>query len=186
MKTYFALITATALALSACGGETPADKPVENTSNNSATATASASNTATATASNVATASAECNVSLESNDNMQFTTREINVKSSCQNFTITLNHTGKMPKAGMGHNVVITKASDKDGVVSDGMSVGLDKDYLKPDDPRVIVATKLIGGGESDTITFPVSKLAKGQDYVFFCSFPGHAAMMSGKVNLVD
>ena len=46
--------------------------------------------------------------------------------------------------------------------------------------------TKVIGGGESDSVTFDVSKLAAGQDYTYFCSFPGHFAMMKGTLKLVD
>lgn len=192
MKTYLALIAATALVLSACGGEKPAEpvKPAAEASANTATATATASASdaapAAAASGNTATAGGECAVTVNSDDKMTFDTKEINVKSSCKDFTITLKHTGTMPKAGMGHNMVITKASDKDGVMADGSAAGAEKDYLKPDDARVIATTKLIGGGESDTITFPVSKLAKGESYAFFCSFPGHASLMTGKVNLVD
>lgn len=176
-----------ALALAACGDDKPAESAQPNTEASANTATATASNQPVVAASgNTATASSECVVVVNSDDKMMFDMKEINVKSSCKEFTITLKHTGTMPKAGMGHNVVITKASDKNDVISDGSAAGSDKDYLKPDDTRIVAATKLIGGGETDTITFPVNKLAKDENYVFFCSFPGHAAMMTGKVNLVD
>ena len=46
--------------------------------------------------------------------------------------------------------------------------------------------TKLIGGGEETTVTIDTSKFAAGNKYEFFCSFPGHIAMMRGNVNLVD
>lgn len=182
MKTYLSLIVAATLALTACGKE--AAPAAESKPADTATATA----TASASASNVATASAsgECAIVIESDDKMTFNTKEINVKSSCKDFSVTLKHVGIQPKAGMGHNVVISKAADKDGVVNDGIAASADKDYIKPDDARVIAATKLIGGGESDTVVFPVSKLAKGEQYAFFCTFPGHAALMSGTVKLVD
>lgn len=140
MKTYLALIAATALVLSACGGEKPAEpaKPAAEASANTATATATASASdaapAAAASGNTATAGGECAVTVNSDDKMTFDTKEINVKSSCKDFTITLKHTGTMPKAGMGHNMVITKASDKDGVMADGSAAGAEKDYLKPDD----------------------------------------------------
>ncbi|WP_198675019.1 plastocyanin/azurin family copper-binding protein [Aliidiomarina taiwanensis] len=57
----------------------------------------------------------------------------------------------------------------------------LDNDYLPEDQSKVIAATKIIGGGESTTITFSTSGLEKGGDYTFFCSFPGHWAIMQGK-----
>ncbi|MCP4237751.1 MAG: azurin, partial [Aestuariibacter sp.] len=40
--------------------------------------------------------------------------------------------------------------------------------------------TKIIGGGEQDTVTFDMSKLSSAEDYTFFCSFPGHFAIMKG------
>ena len=80
----------------------------------------------------------------------------------------------------MGHNWVLTKTADMQGAVNDGMAAGLPSDYVKKDDARVIAHTKVIGGGESDSVTFDVSKLAAGQDYTYFCSFPGHFAMMKG------
>ncbi|MNR67194.1 Azurin [compost metagenome] len=57
---------------------------------------------------------------------------------------------------------------------------------MKKDDARVIAHTKVIGGGQSDSVTFDVSKLAAGTDYTYFCSFPGHFALMKGTLKLVD
>jgi len=59
-------------------------------------------------------------------------------------------------------------------VATDGMAAGIEKNYLKEDDARIIAHTKIIGAGEKDSVTFDVSKLAAGTDYAFFCSFPGH------------
>lgn len=200
MKIYLSLITAAALALTACSQEAPkpatpatpaapaseAVAPVaEQPASEVAVSAASAEASAPATTEPVA-AAGECAIEIISDDAMKFDPKEINVKSSCKDFTITLKHVGKMPKAAMGHNVVVTKAADKDGVLADGAQAGVDKDYLKEGDARVVATTKLIGGGEQDAVTFPVSKLAKGEAYEFFCSFPGHSAMMSGKLNLVD
>jgi azurin len=38
-----------------------------------------------------------------------------------------------------------------------------------------------LAGGESDTVTFKTDKMKKGGAYVFYCTFPGHVSMMSGK-----
>ncbi len=127
---------------------------------------------------------AECSIDVEANDAMQFNTKEIVVKKSCKEFTINLKHTGQLPKAAMGHNLVITKAADMQPVETDGIAAGADKNYVKEGDERVIAHTKLIGGGESDSIKVPVEKLSA--DDVFFCSFPGHGAIMKGTVKLVD
>ncbi|SHH85796.1 azurin [Pollutimonas bauzanensis] len=127
---------------------------------------------------------ANCEATIEGNDAMQFNTKEITVDKSCPKFTVHLKHVGKLPKAAMGHNWVLSKTADKQGVATDGMTAGLDKDYVKPEDARVIAHTKVIGGGESDSVTFDTSKLAAGEAYSFFCSFPGHWAIMTGTVKL--
>ena len=57
---------------------------------------------------------------------------------------------------------------------------------MRPGDPRVIAATRVLGGGEADAVSFPLSRLEEGEDYLFFCSFPGHAALMKGRLRLVD
>ena len=91
---------------------------------------------------------------------------------------------GKLPKAAMGHNWVLSKASDAQGVAADGIPAGLDKAYVKPGDARVIAHTKVIGGGETDSVSFDVSKLKAGDSYAWFCSFPGHASIMKGTLTL--
>ncbi len=126
----------------------------------------------------------DCAVTVESNDAMQFNVKSLQVPSSCKSFDITLKHVGKLPKTAMGHNVVITKTADVAAVAKDGISAGVANDYLKTGDGRVLAHSKLIGGGESDTLTLDVGKLAAGENYSFFCSFPGHASMMKGTLKL--
>ena len=127
---------------------------------------------------------AECATTVESNDQMQFNVTSISVPKACSEFTVTLTHTGKLPKAAMGHNLVVTSTADMAGVAADGMQAGIDNDYVKPEDTRVIAASKVIGGGETTTITIPVSQLKADESYSFFCSFPGHSAIMKGEVIL--
>lgn len=129
---------------------------------------------------------ATCEVDIEGNDAMQFNTKEIVVDKSCKEFTINLKHTGEMPKASMGHNVVVSKKADEQGIATDGATAGLDNNYVKPDDERVIAFTEVVGGGESTSTTFDVSKLQAGEDYAFFCSFPGHWAVMTGELKLAE
>ncbi|MGP1667228.1 MAG: plastocyanin/azurin family copper-binding protein, partial [Rhodanobacter sp.] len=56
--------------------------------------------------------------------------------------------------------------------------------YVKPDDARVIAHTSLIGGGESTSMSFAVSKIQGDGPYEFFCSFPGHSALMKGSISV--
>ncbi|MDH4583640.1 azurin [Pseudomonas sp. BN415] len=129
---------------------------------------------------------AECAVDVQGTDQMSFDTKEIKVSKSCKTFTVNLKHVGKLPRNVMGHNWVLSKTADATLIASEGITVGLDKDYLKADDARIIAHTKMIGGGESDSVTFDVAKLAAGEGYEFFCSFPGHVSMMKGTLALVD
>lgn len=126
----------------------------------------------------------DCEIVVGSNDMMQFDTKAITVNKSCKEFKVTLKHTGKLPKAAMGHNWVLTKASDARSVAAEGMTAGADNSFVKPGDARVIALTKVIGGGESTSVTFPVSKLKAGEQYKFFCSFPGHIGIMIGDLTL--
>lgn len=127
--------------------------------------------TATNPATNVAT-----EITIEANDRMQFDTKEISVKAG-EKITLTLKHVGKLPKQAMGHNWVLLK----EGVVIKDFAMeamkAKDNDYLPKDSKDVIVATELLGGGETDTITFEAP--AKGT-YTFICTFPGHYGIMQG------
>lgn len=106
-----------------------------------------------------AQASAECEVSIDANDMMQFSTKTLSVPATCKEVTLTLNHTGKMPAQSMGHNVVIADTANIQAVGTDGMSAGADNSYVKPDDERVYAHTKVVGGGESTSITFSTEKM---------------------------
>ena len=126
----------------------------------------------------------DCAVTVESNDAMQFNTSNVVIPASCDEFTVTLKHTGQLPNQSMGHNWVMTAKADGQAVATDGMSAGLDNNYIKPNDERVIGATEIIGGGEETSTTFSVKGLSKDEDYMFFCSFPGHIGIMQGTVTL--
>ncbi len=125
---------------------------------------------------------AECKVTVDSTDQMSYNTKEITIDKSCKTFTVELTHSGSMAKSVMGHNWVLASTADMQAIATDGMAAGLDKNYLKEGDTRIIAHTKIIGAGETDSVTFDVSKLAAGTDYGFFCSFPGHISMMKGTV----
>ena len=207
MKIYLGLIAAAALTLTACGDNKPA-QPAESASpattaaasetaaasmaaaSDAASAPTAASGAAPAAASTAAAAPAaaggECEAVIVSDDAMKFDPKEIQVKSSCKQYKITLKHEGKMPKSAMGHNVVLSKSADKDGVLADGQTAGEANNYVKAGDERVVAHTKLLSGGEQDSVTFDVSKLAQGEAYEYYCSFPGHYATMNGKLTLVD
>jgi len=123
-----------------------------------------------------------CELAIEGNDAMQFNKQTLAVAADCTEVKLTLSHPGKLPAAAMGHNWVLTETPVYQAVATAGMSAGLQNDYVPKGDKRVIAHTKVIGGGESTSITFPTSALKKGGDYTFFCSFPGHWSVMKGKL----
>ena len=81
----------------------------------------------------------------------------------------------------MGHNWVLTETGAFQPVATAGASAGPANSHLPKDDARVFAYTKLIGGGETTSVKISTSSLQKGGDYTFFCSFPGHRAIMKGK-----
>ncbi|MDE1165837.1 MAG: azurin [Pseudomonas sp.] len=127
---------------------------------------------------------AECKIDVDSTDSMTFDTKAIAIDKSCKTFTVNLGHSGSLAKNVMGHNWVLSKAADAQPIAADGMAAGIDKNYLKEGDARILAHTKIIGAGEKDSVTFDVSKLTAGEDYAFFCSFPGHISMMKGTVTV--
>lgn len=122
-----------------------------------------------------------CKLEITGTDVMQFDKKELKIAGDCTQVALTLKHAGKLNAQVMGHNWVLTQTSDADAVIKAGLAAGVKSGYLPVGDKRVIASTKTIGGGQSTSITFPTSKLKKGGDYKFFCSFAGHAALMSGK-----
>lgn len=119
-------------------------------------------------------------ITLNSNDKMQYDLSEINVYEG-QTVILTLNHTGTMPKEAMGHNFVLLK-KDTDMAKFVEEAAKFQKDgYMPADQSNIIAHTNLIGGGESDSVTFMAPE--KGT-YDYLCSFPGHSSVMVGKFNV--
>lgn len=114
---------------------------------------------------------------LESTDQMTFSTNEIRVKAG-EKVTLTLKHVGKMKVEVMGHNFVLLKQGTDLAAFAGKAMNAKDTDYVPAGSDEVIAHTKMIGGGESTTITFDAPE--KGT-YDFMCSFPGHYAIMKGK-----
>ena len=114
---------------------------------------------------------------LEGNDQMQFNLKELRVKEG-QTVRLTLNHVGTMAKNAMGHNFVLLKEGVDLADFGQKAATAMETDYIPTsEEGNIIVHTKMLGGGESDTIEFEAP--AKGT-YEFLCSFPGHYALMRG------
>lgn len=190
MKSRHVLVaSALALALSACG-QSPApsaEPPVAAPATEAAAAPAPAEAAPVAPAPVAATGSkpatvVDCATTIEGNDAMQYNADSITIPASCSQFTVNLKHVGKLAVNVMGHNFVVAKEADMAGINADGMAVA--PEHLKDGDARVVAHTKMIGGGESASVTFDVAKIKDGGPYKFFCSFPGHFALMQGSLQV--
>lgn len=125
-----------------------------------------------------------CDVEITGNDAMQYNLKSISVPKTCKTFKVTLKHIGKQPRASMGHNWVLTETKNVNGVAADGLKAGLNNDYIKKGDKRIIANTKLVGGGEQASVSFDVAKLAADKKYTYMCVFPGHTGLMRGTLIL--
>lgn len=112
-------------------------------------------------------------VEIHATDNMKFDLSEIRVAPG-QKIQVTLKNIGTMPKESMGHNfVVLTKGADMNAFLM-AAATQARNDYVPTEfAAKVIAHTKLLGPGESDTITFKAP--SEAGNYDFLCSFPGHA-----------
>ncbi len=155
---FLPLVAACALLLSGCGkSETPA-----------------APTSAAPAADGVRT------IAITADDSMKFSVTEIRAKPG-EKLRVTLQNVGRMPKQAMGHNWVLLTPRDDAAVLAFAASAaGKMPEYLPDDRSAVLAHTKILGGGESDSIEVTVP--AEPGTYPFLCTFPGHAALMKGRL----
>lgn len=114
-------------------------------------------------------------VTIQANDQMKYDVTQIQAKPS-QPVQITLKNIGTMPKVSMGHNLVVLDGKIPIEQFLEAGQTQMANNYVAPEmKSYVIASTKLLGPGESDTITFKAPTTPG--DYLFICSFPGHYAI---------
>ena len=123
-----------------------------------------------------------CAVTIEATDMMSFNLKTIRVPGDCAQLRVVLKHVGRMPAQAMGHNWVLTETRHHREIGLAGGRMKLADAFLPRNDARVLAHTPVIGGGQTTEVVFPTSRLRKGGDYTFFCSFPGHWNMMKGRL----
>ena len=118
------------------------------------------------------------NLALTGNDLMQFDKKELTVKTG-QEVTLTLRHIGKGEIKIMGHNFVLLKQGISiPEFAAKAAAAGQAADWIPEGGKDAIAYTKMIGGGQTTTVTFTAP--APGT-YDFICSFTGHSGLMQGK-----
>lgn len=109
---------------------------------------------------------------LTANDTMKFSITRLEVKAG-QEVRITLTNVGNMPKAAMGHNLVILKKGVDAKAYVDASVTAMATDYMSPAlVDQVIAHTKLLGPKQSEELVFKAP--TEPGEYTFVCTFPAH------------
>ena len=117
----------------------------------------------------------EITIKPDSANPLAYDTKTISVKVG-QKVKLTFNNTH--PTLPQPHNFVLGKLGTKDKMMAIAMSAItlVDKGYI-PDSPDILAHTGLIQPGKSETVEFV---LPAAGEYPYFCTFPGHVAIMNG------
>jgi len=113
-------------------------------------------------------------------DQLRYDTAEIEVERG-KPFELTFENTDAMP-----HNVVFVQPGTFQAVAEAVQTQAPDKldaqgrAYVPANDPRVFAATKLVEPGKQETLRIVAP--AKPGTYEYVCTFPGHWAVMHGKL----
>jgi azurin len=119
-------------------------------------------------------------IELTANDSMRYNLTEIHAQPG-EKLQITLTNIGHMPKQAMAHNwVLLMPMSDADVTAFSTAAFSHAPEYLPEDRSKMITHTKFLGPSETDTIE--INAPSTPGEYPYLCSFPGHAALMRGKL----
>lgn len=113
-------------------------------------------------------------VEIQADDKMRYDVTAFEAKPG-QKISVTLKNVGTTPKFSMGHNFVMLDRSVNTQNVTrflDAASMEAAHDYVPPGSKEVLAHTKLLGPGETETVTFN-APFVPGE-YLYLCSFPGH------------
>ena len=176
-KLLFAPAMAALLFLASCGGNESSDNQ---TAAPADTATEAAAADAPGTdIPGIDTVNTTDHIQVEGMDNMRFDKTLFKIKAG-QDVKLTLKNVGKLPKEAMSHNVVILAQGTDVQAFGEAAVPAAATDHIPASMSSDVVAhTKLLGPGESETISF---KIADPGVYDFICSFPGHFATMRGQI----
>lgn len=123
-------------------------------------------------------------IAITGNDQLQYNINEITAEPG-EKLRIELTNIGRMPKQSMAHNWVLLKKMPDDEANAFAMAAASKPpEYLPDDQSAVLFHTKMLGPGETDTIEIVVPDEAG--DYPYLCTFPGHFAVMRGKLRVSD
>ncbi|MCC9078834.1 plastocyanin/azurin family copper-binding protein [Litorilinea aerophila] len=101
-------------------------------------------------------------------ENMKFDKTEFTVRAG-QEVQLTFHNSATT----LQHNWVLVNGGDDvaEQVDQAAVAAGFDKGFI-PDSDLILAHTRLLNGGEEETITFTAP--SQPGDYTFLCTFPGH------------
>lgn len=119
-------------------------------------------------------------IEVTGSDAMKFNVSEITAKPG-EALGVKLTNIGSLPKAAMSHNWVLLKPMT-DAEIAKFATAAMSKapEYLPEDKSGILAHTKMLGAKETDTIEFKAP--TEPGEYPFVCTFPGHYALMKGKL----
>ena len=113
-------------------------------------------------------------VQIQADDKMRYDVTAFDAKPG-QKISVTIKNIGTTPKFSMGHNFVMLDRTVNTGNVTrflDAASTEAAHDYVPPGSKEVLAHSKLLGPGETETVTFTAPHVPG--EYLYLCSFPGH------------
>ena len=113
----------------------------------------------------------EKKILIKANDDMKYDVTRIDATPG-QKITVTLTNVGVLPKFAIAHNFVLLKLGADVAAFAKAAMTHEAQGYIPPElAGEVIAASKMLGPGESDTVTF-IAPAAGTYDYI--CTFPDH------------
>ena len=111
-------------------------------------------------------------VYIEGYDRLKYSVEEIKA-SPGEKMQITLKTISDLPSNQMAHNwVLLEKNTNARSFVNEGLD-NKKNDYIDPSlEKKIITKTKMLAGGEKETINFEAPEEAG--EYMYICTFPGH------------
>ena len=113
-------------------------------------------------------------VEITGDDFMKFSVTSFDAKPG-QKVTVKLKNIGELPKDAVAHNwVLLAKEAFAPKFIEAGTSHP-ERDYIAFEQEFYVLAkTKMLGAGESDSVTFTAPGVPGAYDYL--CTFPEHYA----------
>ena len=178
-KLFFIPAVATVMFLASCGGSDTTT--TESTPASTETPAETPAATPGSDIPGIADVPVTDHIELTGSDDMKYDKDLFKIKAG-QEVKLTFKNVGKLPIAAMGHNVVILKeGTDVDAFALEALKEKANEYIPQSAEMKndIIAHTKLLGPGESDTITFTISEPGV---YKFICTFPGHHGTMHGQI----